>query len=238
MNPAVIPASATAFLSLEQKTGWSKQSGLPITGQGAVTPSVWNFVQTLPPPIQPPMKMVLQTTGVKGQWADWAAKAPTIQLPKSWTGNFLLRASYLFDSVTGIQAFEVGRRLTNFSGLTDNGQVQLVPIAGGVLECDFVPSSAGGGWKDSGIRFPTFQPGVLYQEELYWTSNVQTGALSLQYISLNGDLQPFPASAQGLAAAKMSPEWALGEAVAMFQCDANPTAIPFNPEVTLSCWAW
>ena len=236
MNPVAIPSTATAFLSLEQKPGWTKQSGPPITGPGAITPATWNILQVTPPPFQPPTTLTLQTVGVKGQWADWMAKAPTVSLPADWTGNFLLRASYMFDSVAGIQAFEVGRRLTNANGVTDNGQAQLVPLAGGLLEFDIVPSAAGG-WKDTGIRFPTFVASTLYQEEIYYTSNA-AGALSMQYVSLQGHLQVIPADCQNIAGAVQNPRWALREAVPAFQLDANPTAIPFNPVVTLSCWAW
>jgi hypothetical protein len=60
----------------------------------------------------------------------------------------LVRASYTFISIGGIQAWEIGRRLTNASGVTDNGQILLVPVSGGLLEFDLVPS-ASGGWKDT-----------------------------------------------------------------------------------------
>ncbi len=236
MQPVTIPANATAFLDLEQQTGWSKQSGPSITGPGAVTPAVWDIVQVTPPPIQPPVTLTLQTVGVKGKWADWMAKAPNVKLPLNWAGNFLIRASYKFDSVVGIQAFEVGRRLTNANKVTDNGQTQLVPIAGGLLELDIVPSAAGG-WKDTGIRFPTFVADTLYSEELYYINSAD-GACSLQYVILNGNLQVIPADCQNIAGSVQSEPWTPSEAVPAFQLDANPTATPFNPVVTMSIWAW
>ena len=237
MNPVVMPSTGvTAYANLEQKPGWTKQSGPAITGPGAVTPSIWDILQVTPPPVQPPTTLTLQTTGVKGQWADWMAKAPTIAIPKDWTGNFLLRASYTFDSVVGIQAFEVGRRLTNAQQITDNGQMQMVPGSGGLMQVDIVPSAAGG-WKDTGIRFPTFVANQLYQEEIYYQST-PAGVLSIQYVMLNGNLQPIPASCQNIAGSKQNPAWGASEAVPAYQCDANPTAIPFNPVVALSCYAW
>jgi hypothetical protein len=60
----------------------------------------------------------------------------------------------------------------------------------------------------------------------------------MQYVSLQGNLQAIPADCQNIAGAVQNPRWALSEAVPAFQLDANPTAIPFNPVVTLSCWAW
>jgi hypothetical protein len=230
MQPVTIPASATAFLNLEQKTGWTKQSDPSITGPGAVTPAVWDFAQEMPAPIQPPMTLTLKTTGVAGKWSDWMCKAPPI--PASDLLNCLIRASYTFDSVEGIQAWEIGRRRTNKSKITDNGQTQLVPIQGGLLEYDIVPSAAGG-WKDTGIRFPMWKPGAVNEQEMYWV-NDPDGALSQQYVMLNGVLQPIPASLQHIVGANL--DW--DATVAAFQCDANPTAKPFNATVTLSIWMW
>src|ERR1700678_1745066 len=134
MNPIAIPPNATAYVGLEQQAGWEKQAGPSIGSPGQPDPAIWDIVQSWPPPIQPPMTMTLKTTGVKGSWCDWMAKAPPI--PASDLLNCLIRATYTFDSVEGIQAWEVGRRRTNKNKITDNGQTQLVPIAGGLLEFD------------------------------------------------------------------------------------------------------
>src|SRR5580658_193449 len=173
--PATIPASATAYTSLEQQTGWTDQGGPPI---GPATPSVFEIVQVLPPPIQPPMTMTLRTVGVEGKYCGWMAErvvtAPAGQF------NSLLRTSVMFDSVAGLQAFEIGRRRTDENGVTDNGQTNFVPLGDGTMAVWIVPSAAGG-WQDTGLRFPTFVGGPRDEIEQYWVSDAD-GALSLVYV--------------------------------------------------------
>jgi hypothetical protein len=237
MQPVSIPASATAFLNLETRPGWTKQSGPAITGPGAVIPATWNINQVVPPLVQPPTTLTLETAGIKGSWADWMAKAPPIAIPATAT-NCLLRASYIYNSVQGIQASEVGWRGSNAQKVTNNGQAQLVPLSNGKLEFDIVPSAAGG-WKDTGLRYPLFVAEMLNSQEQYYTMGA--GAewpLSMQYMMLNGLLQAIPADCQNIAGAVQNPPWAPLEAVPAFQEDANPTGIPFARQVTLSLWFW
>jgi hypothetical protein len=177
------------------------------------------------------MTMTLSTTGVKGKYCDWMCKKTVPVMPGAL--NCLIRAGYTFDSVVGINAWEIGRRRTNGNKITDNGQTQLVP-RNGQLEFDIVPS-AKGGWQDTGIRFPMFDPGVAYDQELYYVNDAG-GALSLIYVSLNGNLQPIPAGLQHIAGANLG--WAAAEAVFAFQPDANPTGTPFNARVKISAWFW
>lgn len=228
MNHAVIPENATAYKGLEQQPGWTGEDDASI---GPNPPAVAKIVQVTPPPIIQPMTMSLLTTGVVGKYCDWMAKK-TVPVPAGAL-NCLLRASYTFSSVTGIQAWEVGRRKTSALKITDNGQTQLVP-KGTQLEFDIVPS-AEGGWKDTGIRFPMFQPGIAYEQELFYVNDAD-GALSLMYVSLNGILQPIPPALQHIAGADLG--WAANEAVVAFQPDANPTATPFAAQVAMSAWFW
>jgi hypothetical protein len=146
----------------------------------------------------------------------------------------LIRASFTFSSVSGIQAWEVGRRSTNASGITDNGQTQLVPKRGSKLEFDIVPSSSHG-WQDTECRFPRFVAGTTYNEELYYV-NDSSGALSLEYVSLNGTLCTIPPSLQNIAGAALG--WSPSEAVVAFQPDANKSAVAYNAVVTISAWTW
>jgi hypothetical protein len=232
MNPISIPSTATSFLALEQKPGWTKESGPSIETPGQPEPYAWNIIQVTPEPVTPPVTLNLQTQGVKGYYCDWMAKAPTVQVPETAL-NCLIRTTYEFDSVEGLQAWEWGIRWTNNNGITNNGQGQLVPI-GGKLEYDLVPGPSGG-WKDTGLRFPMFTVGTLYQDERYWTLNA-AGALSQQYIMLNGVLQPIPAALQNIPGANIG--WGKNEGVPAFQPDANPLAIAFNPQVTMNVYFW
>jgi hypothetical protein len=229
MQAIAIPANAVAYTNLEQQTGWVGDDTASI---GPNPPAVARIIQATPPPILPPMTMTLSTTGIKGEYCDWMAKK-VVSVPAGAL-NCLIRASYIFDSVEGIQAWEVGRRKTDENGVTDNGQTQLVPLRGGLLEFDVVPS-ANGGWIDTGIRFSTFVVGVQYDEELYYVNDAN-GALSLQYVSLNGTIRLIPPRLQHIAGMKLG--WAPNEAVVAFQPDANPIAAPFNAQVKMNTYFW
>lgn len=230
MISAVIPASATCYNDLEQQQGWVSDASASISPN---PPAVFKIVQATPPPIQPPMTMTLLTTGTEGKYSGWMSRK-TVPVPAG-AAHCLMRAGYTFDSVAGIQAWEVGRRFTNQNKCSDNGQTQLVPINGGKqLEFDIVPS-AKGGWIDTGIRFPMFQPGVTYEQELYYVNDAN-GALSLIYVALNGDIQPVPAKLQHIAGVNLG--WAANEAVVAWQPDANPTATPFAVKVTMNAAFW
>lgn len=230
MNPVAIPANATAYLNLEGQPGWEKDASVP--GIGPCAPADYDIVQTVPPPIQPLTTMDLPTTGVKGSWCDWMAKK-TVAAPAGKL-NCVIRSSVIFDTLLGYNAFEVGRRKTDQNAVTDNGQQELVQIAGNLLRLDVVPG-ASGGWVDTGARFPMFQPGVLYEMEQYWV-NAANGALSPQYFMLNGGLFPMPAKFQNIPGAVQSPRWALNEAVAAFQIDTNTAGVPYKPRVTMSVY--
>ena len=119
-------------------------------------------------------------------------------------------------------------------GITDNGQTQLVPKRGGKLEFDIVPSSSHG-WQDTGCRFPTFVIGTTYNEELYYV-NSSSGALSIEYVDINGSLCSIPTSLQNVAGATLG--WSPSEAVVAFQPDANKSAVAYNAVVTISAWTW
>jgi hypothetical protein len=223
--PVTIPNGATAFLSLEQKTGWTADASSSISPN---PPALY----AINPTGGGGATMTLETRGTSGKYTGWMAKK-VITIP-SGDLHMLARASYNFSSVSGIQAWEVGRRATNAAKITDNGQTQLVPISGGQLEFDIVPS-ASGGWKDTGCRFPTFVAGKTYNEELYYTDDTN-GALSLEYVSLNGTLCAIPSNLQHIAGA--SAGWAPNSAVMAFQPDANPTAVAYNAIITMNVWTW
>jgi hypothetical protein len=229
LYPVTIPGDATANLSLEQTTGWTTDASSDISPN---PPCAYAIVPTG----GGGSTMTLQTTGCANLYTGWMAKK-TVSTTAGQL-NFLLRASYTFTSVTGIQAWEVGRRATNNAGVTDNGQTQLVPISGSLLEFDVVPSPSGG-WADTGCRFPTFTATTTYNEELYWTSTT-AGALSLQYVSLNGTLCIIPTANQNVAGVVMSPPWSANEMVVAFQPDAKnlATPVPYNAVVTMSAWTW
>jgi len=149
--------------------------------------------------------------------------------------HMLLTATYQFDAVAGIQAWEVGRRATDCNGITDNGQTQLVPISGGMLEADIVPSGTSGGWADTGCRFSTFVTSTLNTENIYYIRDTN-GALSVKYIELNGVTCPIPASLQHIAGASLG--WSNNEFVAAFQPDANTTGGTFDALVTMTVRTW
>lgn len=242
--PVTIPGGATSYPSLEQNSGWTGDSTFAVSG--AVAPAVCEITPT---GVGNPCPgagtsgggtftgggggstLTLSTTGISGQYSGWMAKN---SITTSGQLNMVMRASYTFDSVSGIQAWEIGRRATNAAGITDNGQTQLVPISGSLLELDLVPSSSGG-WQDTGCRFPTFVASTLYSEELYYI-NTSGGALSIKYVSLNGTLCTIPSGLQNIAGASLG--WTPNEAVVAFQPDANTSAVAYNGVVTMSVWAW
>jgi hypothetical protein len=221
--PVTIPSNAVSYASLERQTGWTGDSGSDVAPH---PPTAFAIV----PAGGGGATMTLQTTGTAGIYTGWMAKK-TVAVSGT---HDLLRATYEFTSVTGIQAWEVGRRKTNSAGITDNGQTQLVPIAGSKLEFDIVPSSAGG-WKDTGCRFPAFTANTLYDEDLYFVSD-SNGALSLEYVSLNGSICMIPQSLQHIAG--IAKGWSKNEMVVAFQPDANPKAIAYGATVTMSAWTW
>jgi hypothetical protein len=235
MQVVTIPSTATAFLSLEQKQGWTKQSGPAIESPNQPEPAVWDFTQVQPPPITPPIVMTLKTTGIKGSFCDWMCKAPPLIIPPT-AKNCLIRTSQTFDNVAGIQSWEVGWRGTNAQKVTNNASTQLVRLSSGLMELDVVPGPSGG-WKDTTIRFPGYQAGILYDEERYWTFDANF-TTSLQYVMINGNLQAIPIASQNLVGAVQNPPWAPLVAIAEFQPDANASAIPFNPTVTMSVYFW
>jgi hypothetical protein len=221
--PVTIPNGAVAYPSVEQESGWVADAGSSISPH---PPTVYTINQS-----GPPVKMTLTTKGTSGLYTGWMAHK---SISTSGQLNMLIRSSYTFDSVSGIQAWEMGRRSTNASKVTDNGQTQLVPITGGLLEFDIVPSSSGG-WKDTGCRFPTFVAGTTYNEELYYV-NDSSGALSLMYVSLNGALCAIPQGLQSIAGASLG--WSADGSVLAFQPDANPSAATYNAVVKMSAWMW
>lgn len=231
MQPVIIPANATAYLDLEQQTGWEKDASVP--GITPHAPASFAIVQATPPPIQPPMTMTLETTGFEGAYCGWMAKK-TVSVPPGAL-NCLLRASVTLNSLTGVQAFEIGRRATDEHGITDNGQINLVPT-NGQLAVWVVPSSKGG-WIDTGIRFPMIQAAAENDLEFYWTKT-PAGALSLQYAKLNGSLQAVASEFQNIAGVAMSPLWGLNEAVVGIQSDTNLSGVPFKAQVKISVWFW
>lgn len=225
--PIAIPGYATANLSLEQQSGWTTDASSDISPN---PPTSYAIVPTG----GGGSTMTLQTANTANVYAGWMAKK-TVSTTSGQL-HFLIRTTYTFDSVSGIQAWEVGRRATNNAQVTDNGQTQLVPIGGGQLEFDTVPSPSGG-WLDTGCRFPTFVASTLYSEELYWVADT-SGALSLQYVSLNGTLCSIPSANQNVAGLVQSPPWTANEMVVAFQPDIKPLGTTYNAVVTMSAWTW
>lgn len=234
MNPVSIPVSAAAFENLEQMSGWTKDASVP--GITPHAPKSFEIVQATPPPIQPPMTMTLKTTGVQGEYCGWMAKAPTLKVPAGAL-NCLLRATFTLVSVKGMQALEIGRRATDQHGITDNGQINLVPTTDGKIAVWIVPGP-NGGWLDTGIRFPMPQPGVANSLEFYWLKTA-AGALSLIYAMLNGSLQTVSSKFQNIEGVAMTPEWELNSAVVGAQPDTNQSGIPFDIDpIEISVWFW
>ena len=222
--PVTIPAGATSYPNLEQDPGWTADASRSISPN---PPTSYSINQS-----GSPVVMTLKTQGTPGKYTGWMAKKG-IGIP-SGHHHMLVRASYTFSSVSGIQAWEVGRRSTNRSGMTDNGQTQLVPIGGGLLEFDLVPSSSGG-WQDTGCRFPAFVAGTTYNEELYYIDD-PGGNSSLIYVSLNGTVCTISPVLQSVAGASLG--WSPNEAVVAFQPDANRSAVAYDAVVTISAWTW
>lgn len=221
--PVSIPNGAVSYPGLEKESGWMADASSSISPH---PPAVYTINQT-----GPPVVMTLATKGASGFYTGWMVKK-TIKTAGQL--NMLIRTSYNFSSVTGIQAWEVGRRSTNSSRVTDNGQTQLVPIKGGLLEFDIVPS-ASGGWHDTGCRFPMFVANTTYNEELYYADDA-SGSLSLEYVELNGTVCTIPPNLQYITGASLG--WAQDEATVAFQPDANPSAVPYNAVVTMNVWLW
>ena len=222
--PVNIPIGATVYSSLEQTSGWTTDASSDVSPN---PPTSYAIVPTG----GGGSTMTLQTANTANDYAGWMAKK-TINITSPQL-HMLLRVSYTFSSVSGIQAWEVGRRKTDTNGVTDNGQTQLVPISGGVLEFDVVPF--GGGWSDTKCRFPTFVAGTAYTEELYYINGTD-GSLSLKYIQLNGKVCPIPIGLQNVAGT--TPGWAHNEAVMAWQPDIKPVGAAYNAVVTMSAWTW
>lgn len=221
--PVAIPDGAASYSSLERDTGWSADASSAISPH---PPAVYTISQT-----GSPVVMTLSTKGASGLYTGWMVRK---SISTAGQLKMLIRASYTFSSVTGIQAWEVGRRSTNASGVTDNGQTQLVPVGGGLLEFDIVPS-ASGGWHDTGCRFPMFVADTTYNEELYYVDDA-SGSLSLQYVELNGKVCAIPSNLQYITGASLG--WAGNDATVAFQPDANPSAVTYNAVVTMNVWMW
>ena len=226
--PVTIPSYATSFPSLEQDTGWTTDASSDVSPN---PPTSYAIVPTG----GGGSTMTLQTANTANQYAGWMAKK---SITTGGQLNMVLRASFKFTSVSGIQAWEVGRRAVNTAGITDNGQTQLVPISGGLLEFDKVPSPSGG-WLDTGCRFPMFVVGTTYNEELYYV-NDSTGALSLEYVEITypgySQVCPIPSSMNPVAGSALG--WTPGAAVMAFQPDIKPLGAAYNAVVTMSAWTW
>lgn len=234
MQPVSIPSTATAFLNLEQQTGWTANDS---SGIGPHPLAVKKIVQVTPPPIQPPTTLTFETQGTPGDWCDVMYTPKPITIPEG-AYNFLIRETVIFNDAVNAN-FETGFRATNANGITNNGEVQFVPLWNtqyAEMEFDVVPGPTGG-WKDTGIRFPIFQTGVSVAIELYGTCDAEN-SLSLQYVSVNGNLQAVPSGCQNLPGAKQEPPWAQSKAVPAVQIDANPTATLLTHRVTISIWFW
>lgn len=228
--PVTVPGGATAYTSIEQTSGWTAEADSSISPN---PPCAYAIV----PNGGGGSTMTLQTTPCSGLWTGWMAKKG--ESSTSGQYNMVLRATYEFDSVTDLQAWEVGRRATDNNGITDNGQTQLVPISGGQLEFDIVPSSSGG-WQDTGCRFSMFTTNTLYSEELYYIRDTN-GALSLMYVELNGTVCTIPSTYGGVPLqhiAGASLHWTPNEFVAAFQPDAKPGTTPYNATVTMTLYMW
>ena len=225
--PVTIPGGATANLNLEQQSGWTTDASSSISPN---PPTSYAIVPTG----GGGSTMTLQTANTANDYAGWMAKL-TVGTTSGQL-HFLIRSSFTFSSVSGIQAWEIGRRATNNAQVTDNGQTQLVPIGGGQLEFDIVPSSSGG-WVDTGIRFPMFVIGTTYNEELYYIADT-SGGLSLEYVMINGALYPIPSNLQNVAGAIQMPSWGANEMVVAFQPDIKPLGTAYNAVVTMNAWTW
>jgi hypothetical protein len=221
--PVSVPEGAAPYSDLEQDSGWSADADSTISPN---PPSIYTNTQS-----GSPVEMTLTTKGQSGKYTGWMAKK-TIGL-KAGQVHMLVRASYTFNSVSGIQAWEMGRRLTNENGVTDNGQTQLYP-KDGQLEFDIVPSPKGG-WKDTGCRFPLFVEGTTYNEEIYYVDD-SDGALSVMYVSLNGTVCSIPSSIQNISG--LAQGWSKNSAVMAFQPDANESAVEYKAAVKMSAWMW
>jgi hypothetical protein len=222
--PVAIPGDAVSYADIERESGWSSDADSSISPN---PPAVYTINSSGSPAV-----VTLATKGRSGLYTGWMAKK-TISF-KAGQVHMLVRASYTFDSVSGIQAWEMGRRLTNSNGITDNGQTQLVPLSNGQLEFDIVPSSSGG-WKDTGCRFATFVTGETNDEELYYVDD-SNGALSLMYVSLNGKVCDIPSSLQNITGS--SAGWAKDSAVMAFQPDANRSAVEYKAVIKMNAWMW
>ena len=234
MNPVIPPPTALTYLGIEQRPGWAANDSSDI-GPNPVAKA--QVVQVLPPPIQPPMTMTLETQGQPGKWCDAMYTPPPVTIPAG-AYSCLIRATVTPNDAINAN-FELGFRATNQQGITNNGEVQFVPLWNTQyksMEFDVVPGPSGG-WKDTGIRFPPFQVGVANEIELYYTATAEN-VLSPQYVSLNGDLQAIPESCQNLPSAKQTPPWALLKAVPAFQIDCNENAVPLSHGVTMSIYLW
>ncbi|KAA6459613.1 hypothetical protein DYQ86_15960 [Acidobacteria bacterium AB60] len=244
--PVTAPTGATHLAHLEQSSGWVGDSTFGVSGAYAPTVCQINPGGGNPCPgagttaggtysgAGGGSTMTLTTTGVSGQYSGWMAR---LNLSTSGQLNMLMRATYQFDNVSPVQAFEIGRRSTNSSGVTDNGQTQLVPIGGGQLELDYVPNGAGAAWTDTTCRFPMWVINTAYTEEWYFI-NDSNGALSLKYVSLNGTLCQLPSNTQHQSGVVQSPPWASNSSVIAFQPDAKPGTGTFNTPVTMELYLW
>jgi hypothetical protein len=235
-NPVTPPSNATAYLNLEAQPGWTANDSSSIGPHPLV---IKNIVQVTPPPVQPPTTLTFETQGTPGDWCDVMYTPKAIPVPPK-TYNCLIRVKVTRKDWINSN-FEFGRRKTDENGVTDNGELQFVPLwnakpAYSEMEFDLVPSGTTGGWVNPGaITFPTPAAGATANFEAYYI-NDPDGACSLQYISMNGDLRPIPAEFQHIAGAKLN--WAKNEAVAAIQIDANPTATMLTDQIEMSIWFW
>jgi hypothetical protein len=222
-----IPATATLLDNLQAETGWSADASHGIGSTGEPPPSQDVIQQVAQPAIPRPDALVLLTTGVKGKWCDWMAKK-TVPIPAG-SLNMALAVDFTFPkgSLAGVNAQEFGRRFTDESGYTDNGQTQWV-IKGDLMEFDIVPSSKGG-WIDTGVRAPVFVEGAPNTQVVLYRRNADK-SLSVLAVWLNGVEYSVAAEYQNVESAKLN--WGVNEAVIGIQQDAGPGATPYTLTVT------
>ena len=178
MQPVSIPSTATAFLNLEQQTGWTANDS---SGIGPHPLAVKKIVQVTPPPIQPPTTLTFETQGTPGDWCDVMYTPKPITIPDG-PYAVLIRETVIFNDAINAN-FESGFRATNANGITNNGEFQFVPLWNtkyAEMEFDVVPGPTGG-WKDTSLRFPTFLVGPSNAIEYYAIADANN-TLSPQYI--------------------------------------------------------
>ena len=246
--PVTVPSGATVTSGIEQLTGWTGDSTASVSG--AYAPAICELNPTgngNPCPGAGTTAggtytgggggstLDVITTGIPTNYSGWMAKfASSVTCGQK---HMRLEGTFNFSgTLTEIQAIEFGRRMANCAGITDNGQMQLVPIGGGLLELDYVPSSSGG-WSDTGCRYPMFVTSTLYTWDIYYVNDFN-GALSIPYVSINGTVCRLAPSTQHVAGANLG--WTANAFVIGIQPDAKPTAsaASYTARVTVKTSVW